>query len=340
MAGSGGSRRPGIREVARLAGVGTASVSRVLSGHPDISERMRQRVMAAVAELDYQPDVVAQSLRRQATRSVGFVLSDISNPLLSEIVHGAETVLRTAGFSMLLTNSDGSPDLDAQQIRQLWQRRLDGMLLLPAAEDHPETQRLLASVDVPIVVIDRDLPAELEVNYVLSDHRQGMQDAVEHLVSLGHRRIGVVTGQDVRPSRERLRAIRQAIAETGRNVSLDVEAGLLSASHGRVALDSLLAQEKAPTAVILGGNLLLIGALEVVQQRRITLGRDLSLISCDDVPLARLADQPVSVVTRDAAMIGQTAAKALLSRIRGEQNQNPVLLPTRYVPRASSGPAP
>lgn len=332
-----GRGRPGIRDVAERAGVGTASVSRALSSHPDVSDAMRQRVLAAADELGYEPNLVAQGLRRQVTNSVGFLLSDISNPLLSSIVRGAESVLRAADFSMVLTNSEDSPELDARQVRHLRQRRVDGLLLLTAAEDDPLTVRLLKDHPAPLVVIDRELPPEVPASYVLSDHETGMKEAVQHLVDLGHRQIAAVVGRDVRPSRERLRAVREALQSAGSPPPL-VEAGTLSADHGGDAVRRLLDRADPPTAIILGGNLLLIGALQVIRELRLTLGRDLSLVSCDDVPLAWLNDPPVSVVARDAERIGEAGAEILLGRLRGETDVDPVVLPTWYEPRASCGP--
>jgi LacI family transcriptional regulator, galactose operon repressor len=130
------SGRSSMRQVAEMAGVAMSSVSRVLSGHPDVSPAMRERVMEAVERLGYEPDLLAQSLRRKATRSVGFVVGDISNPLLAEITLGAETTLREAGYSMLLTNSENDPALDASHVRLLMQRRVDGLMLSLASEDH------------------------------------------------------------------------------------------------------------------------------------------------------------------------------------------------------------
>ena len=339
MGHSVGTQRPGIREVAQRAGVGAASVSRVLSNHPDVSEPMRRRVLAAVAELGYEPDIVARGLRSRTTSSVGFVLSDISNPLLSAIVRGAEAVLRTAGFSMLLTNSEDSPELDARHLRQLRQRRVDGLILLPAAENDSSTLQVLASMDVPAVIIDRELSSGLTASYVLSDHRSGMHHAIEDLLKLGHRQFAVVLGRDVRPSRERLSAIRHSIAATS-DASLVVEAGTLSITHGREALQRLLSLDERdrPSAVILGGNLLLVGALETIRERHVRLGQDLSLISCDDVPLARLFEPSISVVARDPEDMGRVAAELLLRQITHKGEVDTIMLPTWYTPRQSHGP--
>ena len=150
-----------MREVAEVAGVAMSSVSRVLSGHPDVSPAMRQRVLAAVEQLGYKPNLLAQSLRRQETLSVGFVVRDISNPLMAEIVKSAETRLRESRYALLLTNSESDPELDADHIRLFQQRRVDGLILSLTSETHPRTTSLLENLDIPCVLVDRDVPASV-----------------------------------------------------------------------------------------------------------------------------------------------------------------------------------
>jgi LacI family transcriptional regulator len=330
---------PSMREVAELADVGVASVSRVLSGHPDVSEEMRQRVLIAVDELGYERNLLAQSLRRRETLTVGFVLSDIANPLLAEIVKGAEAVLRNAGYSVVLTNSEDDPDLGTKHVRLLRQRRVDGFILMTAQENHKPTIDLLSRLETPLVIIDREFPDSVSASYVHTDHEAGMNAAVGHLLDLGHRRIGLIIGTPVRPSRERQRVLDRIFQERGLPKTYYVEDGTLSAAHGAEATRRLLDRPESPTAIILGGNQLLVGALETVVNRGIKLGSDLSLISSDDTALAKLHCPPVSVVDRDAMQIGEVAAEFLLQRIRGEEEPSKIVLPTKYVPRSSCGPA-
>lgn len=331
--------RPSMREVAQLAEVGVASVSRVLSGHPDVSAEMRRRVLVAVDKLGYEPDLLAQSLRRSKTFTVGFVLSDISNPLLAEIVKGAEAVLRDANYSLVLTNSEGDPNLGTDHVRLLQRRRVDGLILLTAEENHPPTIELLRRLETPLVVIDREFPESIEASYVLSDHEAGMGAAIDHLLDLGHRRIGLIVGPPVRPSRERQRALLRVFRERGLPKTYEVCEGTLSARHGAEATGWLLDRPKAPTGIILGGNQLLVGALRTIHKRGIGLGQELSLISSDDTPLAELHQPPISVVDRDAGQIGRCAAELLLGQIRAEAHPSSVMLPTEYLPRPSCCPA-
>ena len=244
--------RSGIKAVAELAGVGIASVSRVLSGQPGSSPQMTQRVLEAARQLGYAPNLLAQSLRRRATHSIGFVGSDINNPLIASIVSGAESVLSVARYSVLLTNSGGIPSVDAERIEVLLQRQVDGLIVLPALEDDPATLAALRNTQAPVVLIDRTLPADIPAHYVLSDHYQGVGDAGRYLLSAGHRRIGLVVGRDVRPTRERIRAVEDAYDGFGTPRDLVVHRGTLSAEHGEEALEDMLSSETPPSAVILG----------------------------------------------------------------------------------------
>lgn len=333
--------RSSMREVAELAGVAMSSVSRVLSDHPDVSPAMRERVMAAVERLGYQPDLLAQSLRRRATRSAGFVVGDISNPLLAEITQGAETALRESGYSMLLTNSENDPELDARHIRLLEQRRVDGLLLSLAAEDSTATLDVLRRTETPVVLIDRELGAGVAASAVLSDHRAGMRAAVAHLLDLGHRRIGLIAGQPVRPTRERALAFEETYRERGLSATYQVLEGALSPEHGRRATRRLLESAEPPTAIVAGGNQLLVGALQELVDRGARLGEGgLSLVSCDEISLTELFSPAIAVVRRDNRELGRQAAQLLLRHLEGEGEPETVVLPTEFVPRPSCAPPP
>ena len=330
--------RSSMREVAELAGVALSSVSRVLTGHPDTSDVMRERVLAAVEQLGYEPDMLAQSMRRGSTMSVGFVVGDISNPLLAEIAHGAETTLRAAGYSMLLTNSDNKATLDAEHVRLLRQRRVDGLLLSLAAEDDERTVEMLQSTDAPVVLIDRELSEDVGASSVLSDHRSGMRAAIEHLLGLGHRDVALILGQPVRPSRERLEGLREAFAAHDLPETYAVLEGSMTARHGRAATRKLLDRRQPPTAIVAGGNQIVVGALRELAERGVAIGRDVSLVSCDEVPITELFSPPIAVVRRDYAEMGKQAAKLLLRRLQGDERPRTVTLPTEFVPRASCAP--
>lgn len=333
-------KRASMREVADLADVAISSVSRVLSGHPDVSVDMRDRVLNAVNQLEYEPDFLAQSLRRGATLSVGYVVGDISNPLIATITSGAESVLRSAGYSMLLMNSENNAELDAAHIRFFQARRVDGMILSLASERRQETLDVLDQVDVPVIMVDRDVDADLDASIVRNDHRAGMRAAVGHLLDLGHRRIALITGAlDLWPVRERIAGMAEAVEARGVRDETTSLVGSLSAEHGERSTEQLLAMEPRPTAIIAGGNQVLAGCVRALQRRGIRIPEDMSLVTCDEVDLSELHTPPIASVARDTLLIGRTAAELLLERIGGGEPRT-VLLPTTFTARPSCGPAP
>jgi LacI family transcriptional regulator len=338
--GSPVRRRASMREVADRAGVAMSSVSRVLAGHPDVSPAMTEKVARAVEELDYRPDILAQSLRRRETLSVGFVVGDISNPLVAEIVTGAESALHANGYSMLLTNSLGDPLLEAAHIALLSRRRVDGLVISVLDEAYSESLGKLRELDIPVVVLDRNLPAEIPVSRVLSDHRSGMKAAGLHLLALGHRRMGLIAGGAVRPALERRGGLEDAFAECGLPATYIADEGVFSVEHGAAAMRRLLDLPEPPTAVIAGGNQFMLGALRVVRERGLRLGQDLSFVGCDDVAITDLFQPAVAVVRRDNYAMGRTAAELLLARLRDDAPPSDVVLPTEFVARPSCGPAP
>lgn len=328
-----------MRKVAERADVAISSVSRVLSGHPDVSEKMRDRVLAAVSELEYEPDFLAQSLRRGETLSVGFVLGDISNPLLSDIVLGAETELRKAGYSLLLMNSENDPELDVRSIAFFHTRRVDGMLLSTVGESAPELLQALRQIHAPVVLVDREVPADIGASMVLNDHASGMTAAVRHLIELGHRRIALIGGsRDTVPGREREQALRKAVDEQADPVDVTVLAGSFSSDHGAAATRTLLDDSDPPTAIVCGSNQLLVGCLRVLNERSINVGHDLSIVTCDEVPASELFHPRIAAITRDPVELGRTAAELLVRRLRDAVEPERVVLPTEFVPTDSCAP--
>jgi LacI family transcriptional regulator len=328
-----------MREVAQLAEVAISSVSRVLSGHPDVSQEMRDRVLDAVAQLEYEPDFLAQSLRRGQTLSVGFVLADISNPLMAEIVLGAEAEMRGAGYSLLLMNSENDPALDAAHVRFLKSRRVDGIILSLVSDRAEQTLEQLRQVERPLVAIDRELPADVGASHVLADHAAGMRQAVAHLLELGHRRIALVAGPaDVRPGYSRVEAMHAAAADGAGDAQAVHLSGPFTPEFGQRATHQLLDRDEPPTAILAGSNLLLIGCLRALAERGVRVGRDVSVVACDDVPLAELHTPPLSVIKRDTIALGRTAAELLLRRLGGETEPETAVIATTFIARGSTVP--
>lgn len=328
-----------MRQVADSAGVAMSSVSRVLNNHPDVSEGMRSRVMAAVEEFGYEPNALGQMLRQGATKTIGFVVGDISNHLLAEIALGAELTLGTHGFTMLLMNSVNDPSYDAQHIKLLLRRRVDGLLLSVADETNPSTLHALQSSKTPYVLIDRELDMASPLSAVASDHRNGITNAVEELVGLGHRRIALIGGSPyVRPTRERVTAIEDAVAGYS-DVSCQVRSGAFTEGHGAAATRELLDSRFPPTAIIAGGNQILIGVLHEIRSRALSIPGDISLVTCDRIPLAEFLSPSLATIYRDPVAMGRAAAQLLLAQLGG-QPAEVITLPTTFESAGSCAPPP
>ena len=332
--------RSGMREVAEAAGVAMSSVSRVLSDHPDVSPVMRARVLAAVDELSYKPNLLAQSLRRQETLSVGFVIRDISNPPMAEIVLAAETRLREAGYSVLLTNSESRPGLDASHIRLFEQRRVDGLIVSLTSETHAETNDLLAQLDVPCVIVDRDIATSVRMSRVLYDHQAGVRAAVGYLLDLGHRRIDLVLGAPVRPSRERRIGFEAEFALRSLPKTYRIiETGEFVADSAERAVAGLVDGVDPPTAIVVGSSQMVPGAVRALAARHVELPLDLSLVGCDDIILAELYRPPIAVVKYDNVEVGGLAADLLIERMQSvDMPPRDAFVAAAFHPRGSCGP--
>lgn len=340
MATGGGS--PGapvtIRDVAELAGVALSSVSRVLSGSQYVSQVMRQRVEAAVAELGYEPDLLAQSMRSGSTKTVGFALRDVSNPLFANIARRCEQVLRQAGYSMVITSSDGEIQAEGENLALLRRRRVDGVIASLVSETARATTEALRAFTGPIVLLDREVDG-LAAGSVLSDHHSGVRQATEELLARGHERIALITGSlDVRSSRERRRGFLDAFAGAGLKPRDEhMVFGEFDAEFGKSEVIRLMSRPPAITAILTGGFGTTVGALRAMRQLRKEPGRDVSMVALDEWPAFDVFSPWLSSVARDSGEMGAAAAHLLLDMLAGADARAETI-DTRFVPRDSLGP--
>jgi LacI family transcriptional regulator len=237
---------------------------------------------------------------------------------------------------MLIANSQGTADRDAAQLRLLRQRRVDGLILSLSDETDPKTIAQLKTLDCPFVLLDREV-AGLKTAAVLSNHGEGVRAAALHLLDLGHRRIGFIGGnQNVRPTRARADALLQ-VAREHRGLRVHVEDQSFTAGHGEAAARMLLARSDPPTALIAGGNQILVGILRAIRRLGLRIPRDLSLVTCDRVPLSEFLEPPLATIERDHQQMGRVAAEHLLS-ILGGKPPGALYLPVTFDPKESCGP--
>jgi LacI family transcriptional regulator len=329
-----------IRDVARISGVSVGTVSRSLNTPDLVRPETLAKVRSAIRTLDFHPDLRAQNMRRRSTMTVGFVVDDIANPLHAETFKAADAVMREHGFSLHLINTSGRARAEAEAIEMLQRGRADGLVLTINSERDPLTLKRLEALRVPLVLLDRDLP--LECDAVLTNHATGMAQATDYLIGLGHRRVALITaGMEIRPGRERVHGFTETFERHG----IEVPPGLirsqsLSADYGFREALALLQGRDPPTAIIAAGNRILVGVLRAIQELKVSVPDRLSLIACDQTDLARLYPGPITLIDRDVAEIGRTAAHLLLERLTGREERpaRRVTFPTRLILGGSCAP--
>ena len=331
---------PNIRDVARVAGVAVGTVSRVLNGHKSVSVDVRRRVTKAIQKLHYEPDRVAQSMRLGVTRMVACAIRDISIPDFGSFVTGAEMLLRTRGYALLLATTDERKEREMELLRLFLQRRVDAIMMTMSTEEDPALRRAVKQMKIPVLLVDRDLPAE--VDGVTIDHRRGTLAATEHLLRLGHDHIVLLTGRPaMRPGRERIAGFEAAFAAAGKKVDSGlIRIGAFSADFGFREASALLSSSNPPTALISGGMAMLPGVLRAVAQHGLRIPEDISIIAGSDSDLAALATPAITAIRWSGAEQGQIAVELLLNRLEGgyKGEAQRVLLPTELIIRGSCAP--
>lgn len=313
---SGGSARPTMRDVARMAGVSVMTVSRVVNGDATVTAPTRSRVEEAIGALGYRRNSLARGLRpNQSTGLIGLLVANLANPFYGQLAVAVERRVRALDCALIVANTNEDADQERQQIEDLLSRGVDGLLVVPTGEDYgylaPELGR-----GTSVVFITR--PARgLGVDAVFLDDIGGARAGVAHLAAEGHERIAFL-GHPMRThtARERLRGYREALEQAG--VAADEQAlvrgDLASAEAAEHAALELFALQAPPTALFTTNNRLTVGAMRAARRR----GHRVALVGFDPVDFADLTDVPFTVVGYDAERLGQTAADLITSRIAGE----------------------
>jgi LacI family transcriptional regulator len=325
-----------IRDVAREAGVSLGTASRVINGAPNVGPAIILRVQAAISKLGFVPNRTARAMRG-VSREVGIIVRDITIPVLAGLVKSAQDVFDELGYVMLVSSAENQREREFHLLDQFSRRRVDGLIMTTASESDVQLAAARQRANFPVLLLDRD--TEGISDCVLIDHASGTHQAVSYLLSLGHRRILLVTGDtSVYPARARIAGYRNAYADAG--IPCDpkwIRAGNFEAQSALVETGTLLDGRERPTAVIAGGIDMLAGVLKAVRSRGLRVPEDLSVIGNCDSDLAVLATPPITVVKWDYAEIGRVSAKLILDRIGGRMVAQPrrVVFPTELVMRGS-----
>jgi LacI family repressor for deo operon, udp, cdd, tsx, nupC, and nupG len=332
-----------IHEVAKRAGVSTATVSRALSRPDLVSPQTRRTVLRAVKHLGYSPNSAAKHLRTRRSGNLLVTVPDISNPFFSLILQGIEDEAQRKGYAVLLGDTQHDPKREARYALMLMRKEADGLIFLGHRLPKPAAQlvRSLAPRQAPIVN-GCEFSPRLGVPSVHIDNATAAADAMDHLYRLGHRRIGVVTGPLVSPlSRDRLAgATSRARAERAEH-DLIVVHGDFSIEAGAAAAERLLDRREPPTAVFCFNDEMAIGAIETARRRGVRVPRDLSVIGFDDIRFARHMDPPLTTIAQPMRQIGEGTVRMLVDILAGRTIAPfSVTLPHALVIRSSTARAP
>lgn len=317
----------GIEDVARHAGVSIATVSRVLADKPHVSDKARQTVLNAVAELGYRPNRAARSLRSQTSRRLGLIISDIQNPFFTAIVRAVEDVAYEHEYTLILCNTDEDAKREALTIDLMVSEQVAGVILSPTTVSSDETIGQLSKAGIPVVLVDRSLP-DAVFDSVLVENVQSTSRLIHHLINNGHTRIGAVIGSaDASTGSERQQGYELALEQAG--LPIDDElllTGVPKANTGYDYTKQLLQLADPPTALFTGNNLLTLGALRAIHECGLSIPDEIAVVAFDEMDWMFVMQPPLTVVAQPVYEMGKEAAELMLKRI-----QNPEMAPVHTV---------
>lgn len=337
-----GARTITIMDVAREAGVSYQTVSRVINNRPDVAPATRARVQEAIARLGYQPHAIARSLASRHTHMLGLITADFSDYFFSQVIAGAEAEARKHGYRFILGSVERNAQDEPEFLRLLAERHVEGVLLARLSTDIDNRHLIdLLRDGAPIVATAYHLPGET-LTVVDVDNVDGGYQATRHLLSLGHRRIALITGPaDIRSVNDRTRGYTNALEEAG----IAVDRGLIaegdwSYQSGYQAMQHLLSRGLSFSALFAQNDQMAIGALRALREARVRVPRDVSVVGYDDIPGAAYADPPLTTIRQPMREVGTIAARLLIRAIEEpDAARDEVLLKTELIERDSCAKA-
>lgn len=326
-----------MKDVARLAGVSTSTVSHVINSDRFVSDAIRQKVEDAVKTLNYAPSALARSLKLNQTHTIGMLITASSNPFYSELVRGVERSCFERGYSLVLCNTEGDEHRMNRNLETLLQKRVDGLLLLCTETHQPSPEIINRYPTIPTVMMDW-APFEGQSDVIQDNSLLGGEMATQHLIDNGYTRIACIAGpQDKTPARLRLEGYRKAMAQAGLEILPGYEIiGDFEFQGGFSAMGELLALEERPDAVFMGNDAMAVGAYHALYQAGLSVPQDMAIIGYDDIELARYMTPPLTTIHQPKDELGELAVDVLIHRMaQPDLAQQRLLLTPELVERGS-----
>lgn len=330
-------KRATLTDIARETGFSVNTVSRALNGKPDVHHETREIILRMATKLNYHPDRLARGLRKQSTRVIGVVVSDVANPFFSSLMKSISKSARARDYRVLLQDSDESPRGEREAIEVLLSERIDGILICPVQTETSAIE-MLAGSQLPVVLIGRRFTG-LDMDYVMPDDLQGGRLAAQHLIDCGHERIGLINApHQISSARERYEGFVRAHEAAGIPVDRSVvRSGVMNHIDGQREAKALLKKTPVVTAIAAYSDFVAFGIARAVWEAGLRIPEDISLIGFDDTPLATCLPVPLSTVRVPIEKLGARGVEILCDKIEGTLD-HPVheQLPTELVVRQST----
>lgn len=308
-----------MTDVAKMARVSSATVSRVLSNHPYVSEKTRRKVLDAIEHLGYKPNRLASNFRKMSSKTVIVVLPDISNPFFSEIVKGFKDSARERGYHVLLGDTGNDRDQEREFIELVKAKYVDGLILATARI--PKEEIAEVSREIPVVLACEYIDG-FDIPTVAIDNIGAARTATQHLASLGHRKIAHISGPlDAVLGRDRLKGYRQALLvnEIPEDENF-IQEGDFSVRSGYDLMRKLMAMDNRPTAVFCANDEMAVGAVKAAKEYGLTVPRDISVVGFDDIPMSTLVEPALTTIYQPKYDIGVQSMNMVLNMIEGHEN--------------------
>jgi LacI family transcriptional regulator len=329
-----------LDDIAKLAGVSAMTVSRVINGRHGVSAATQARIEDAIAKSGYVPNRIARGLVSQKTMTIGLIVPDVVNPFFGPVVRGAEMAARRAGYRVLLCNSEGDLRLERECIDDLVSHQVEGLLLAPANDNSRHAIFPLLRGNFPLVLLDRTLP-DSDCDFVVCDSAAGARRLVEHLIAIGHRDIAHLSdAEDTSTGRERLLGYQQALSAAGIPYREElVFRTTVDQIGGYRATQQVLALNPMPTVIFTVNNMTVVGAMQALRERGLSVPQDMGLVCFDDVEHLAVLSPFLTVINQPAETLGSLASQLLFERIAGKAGARSrrIVLQTDLVVRASCG---
>lgn len=334
-------KRKTLKDVAREAGVSVSIASRVLGNYGSFSERTKSKVLKAAKKVGYRPDTIARGLRTRKTKAIGVIVSDIVTFFFTTLVRGIEDVAKESGYSVILCNSDEDPGKEREYLATLYERNVDGLIVAPSTGNHTYLKRLARS-GMPLVLVDRKIRG-IRVPTITVDNKSGSYKAVNYLISLGHHRIGIITGQKgITTSDQRLAGYKKALEENTLPVEEElIKEGAYRREKASEVAGEFLRMKNPPTALFVCNEPMVSGALLALKENKVRIPEEMAVVGFDDPVWAAFTNPALTAVSQPSYSMGTLACQTLLKNVKDFSPHNAlsdeVILKPRLIIRESCG---